>query len=88
MIFNDRRKANVNKKALKAANGPSLAPKGYKADKEGRKEVSKQAVVTPLSPKGTSNKQRYNTAAISVDRSGSANENDPWTAPNESKRRR
>jgi len=32
MIFNDRR----NAKALKAANGPSLAPKGYKPDTEAR----------------------------------------------------
>jgi hypothetical protein len=35
MIFNDRR----NAKALKAANGPSLAPKGYKPDTAGRKAV-------------------------------------------------
>jgi hypothetical protein len=34
--FNDRR---VNKKALKAANGKSKAPKGYKPDTEGRADV-------------------------------------------------
>jgi hypothetical protein len=33
MLFNDRR---ANKRALKAANGPSLAPKGYKPDTEAR----------------------------------------------------
>ncbi len=32
MIFNDRR----NARALKAAQGPSLAPKGYKPDTEAR----------------------------------------------------
>ena len=40
MIFNDRR----NAKALKAANGPSLAPKGYKPDTESRKNVKRFAV--------------------------------------------
>ena len=84
MIFNDRR----NAKALKAANGPSLAPKGYKPDTAGRKVVRAAAVPTTLEKNPNMVKQRYNTAAISVDRSGSANENDPWTAPNESKRRR
>ena len=39
MIFNDRR----NAKALKAANGPSLAPKGYKPDTESRKNVKRFA---------------------------------------------
>ena len=33
MLFNDRR---ANARALKAANGPSLAPKGYKPDTEAR----------------------------------------------------
>ena len=76
MEFNDRR---ANKRALKAANGPSLAPKGYKPDTAGRQEVRKAAVSGADRP--DSNKQRYNKAAISVDRSGSANSNDPWTSP-------
>ena len=40
MIFNDRR---ANQKALKAANGPSLAPKGYKTDSTRRSEVGARA---------------------------------------------
>ena len=38
-MFNDRR----NAKALKAAQGPSLAPKGYKPDTAGRKVVRDEA---------------------------------------------
>jgi hypothetical protein len=38
--FNDRR---ANKRALKAANGSSLAPKGYKPDTESRKNVKRFA---------------------------------------------
>ena len=40
MLFNDRRS---NQKALKAANGPSLAPKGYKTDSSRRSEVHARA---------------------------------------------
>lgn len=85
MIFNDRR----NAKALKAANGPSLAPKGYKPDTAGRKVV--RAAASPILEKNqnlVSHKSRYNAAAMRVDKSGAANENDPWTSPNESKRRK
>ena len=37
MMFNDRR---ANARALKAANGPSLAPKGYKPDTAGREKIT------------------------------------------------
>ena len=85
MIFNDRR----NAKALKAANGPSLAPKGYKPDTAGRKVVRTEAAPTlEKNVNLVSHKSRYNAAAIRVDRSGAANENDPWTSPNESKKRK
>jgi hypothetical protein len=40
MLFNDRR---ATQRALKAANGPSLAPKGYKTDSSRRSEVSARA---------------------------------------------
>lgn len=40
--FNDRR---VNKKALKSANGPSKAPRGYKADTASRESVVKNSKV-------------------------------------------
>ena len=40
MIFNDRR---GNARALKAANGPSLAPKSYKTDSSRRSEVDARA---------------------------------------------
>ena len=86
MEFNDRRRANVNKKALKAANGLSLASKKYKPDTAGRQAVRKAAVSGADRP--DSNKQRYNKAAISVDRSGSANINDPWTSPGSNIRRK
>jgi hypothetical protein len=38
--FNDRR---ANKRALKAAQGPSLAPKGYKPDTQSRQNVKRFA---------------------------------------------
>jgi hypothetical protein len=85
MIFNDRR----NAKALKAANGPSLAPKGYKPDTAGRKVV--KAAASPILEKNqnlVSNKSRYNAAATRVDRDGTANEMDPWTSKNDSVRRK
>mgnify|MGYP006268545387 CR=1 FL=1 len=43
LFFNDRRKS-ANERALKAAQGPSLAPKGYKPDTAGRKSVKAQAM--------------------------------------------
>lgn len=42
MLFNDRR-MSANDRALKAALGPSLAPKGYKPDTLSRKNVKKFA---------------------------------------------
>lgn len=79
MLFNDRRAV---KSALKAANRPSRAPKGYKPDTEGRKTVRDEASPIAEQNKNTvSRKTRYNNAAMRVDRSGSANSNDPWTAP-------
>ena len=39
--FNDRR---ANKRALKAAQGPSLAPKGYEPDTQNRQNVKRFAV--------------------------------------------
>ena len=86
MEFNDRR---ANKRALKAANGPSLAPKGYKPDTAGRKVV--KAAASPILEKNqnmVSHKSRYNAAAMRVDRAGTANENDPWTSKNDSVRRK
>ena len=89
MFFNDRRRSNINKKALSAANGPSLAPKGYKPDTAGRKVV--KAAASPILEKNqnmVSHKSRYNAAAIRVDRNGTANENDPWTSKNDNVRRK
>lgn len=86
MLFNDRR---ANKRALKAANGPSLAPKGYKPDTAGRKVV--RAAASPILEKNqnlVSHKARYNAAAMRVDRAGTANEMDPWTSKNDSVRRK
>jgi hypothetical protein len=84
MIFNDRR-------ALKAANSPSLAPKKYKTDAEGRAKVTDIA-------EGNSNhsdainlmasrKKRFNSAAIRADRYGVANSNDPWTSKSNRERK-
>ena len=84
-MFNDRR----NAKALKAAQGPSLAPKGYKPDTAGRKVVRDEA--SPRTEKNinvVSRKKRYNNAAVRVDKSGAANENDPWTSKNDNVRRK
>jgi hypothetical protein len=85
MMFNDRR----NARALKAAQGPSLAPKGYKPDTAGRKVVRDEA--SPRTEKNinvVSRKKRYNNAAIRVDNSGAANKNDPWTSKNDNVRRK
>jgi hypothetical protein len=74
MFFNDRR-------ALKAANGPSLAPKGYKPDTAGRKVVKETASpITDENMRITSRKTRYNKAAMKVDREGTANSNDIWNS--------
>ncbi len=84
-MFNDRR----NARALKAAQGPSLAPKGYKPDTAGRKVVRDEA--SPRTEKNinvVSRKKRYNNAAIRVDNSGAANKNDPWTSKNDNVRRK
>ena len=84
-MFNDRR----NARALKAAQGPSLAPKGYKPDTAGRKVVRDEA--SPITDKNmnvVSRKKRYNDAAIRVDNSGAANKNDPWTSKNDNVRRK
>jgi hypothetical protein len=85
MMFNDRR----NARALKAAQGPSLAPKGYKPDTAGRKVVRDEA--SPRTEKNinvVSLKKRYKNAAIRVDNSGAANKNDPWTSKNDNVRRK
>jgi hypothetical protein len=85
MMFNDRR----NARALKAAQGPSRAPKGYKPDTAGRKVVRDEA--SPRNEKNinvVSRKKRYNNAAIRVDNSGAANKNDPWTSKNDNVRRK
>lgn len=80
MIFNDRR----NAKALKAANGPSLAPKSHKTDAKGRSQLSNFA--SDYYNRGInvagSRKERFNNAAIEMDKSGAANSNDPWTSKN------
>ena len=84
-MFNDRR----NARALKAAQGPSRAPKGYKPDTAGRKVVRDEA--SPRTEKNinvVSRKKRYNNAAIRVDNSGAANKNDPWTSKNDNVRRK
>ena len=81
MLFNDRR---ANKRALKAAQGPSLAPKGYKADTTGRQQVRKAAVSGSYRPDGNSNKQRYAQAASDVTLSNSNYINGkygPYNAP-------
>ena len=86
MLFNDRRAV---KSALKAANRPSRAPKGYKPDTAGRKAVRDEA--SPRKEENihtVSRKTRYNNAAMRVDRSGSANSNDPWTSPNSNIKRK
>jgi len=86
MIFNDRR---TNKRALKAANGPSLAPKGYKPDTAGRKVV--RAAASPILEKNqnmVTHKSRYNAAAMRVDRAGTANEMHPCTSKHDSVRRK
>ena len=59
--FNDRR---ANKRALKAANGPSLAPKNYQPDTAGRTAVSDTAEwdFDSLPDRG----KAYNKAAITV----------------------
>jgi len=71
MIFNDRRKGNTEiKKALKAANGPSLAPRGYKPDTAGRANINNYLGVQ-LSNSGkhlVSRKVAYNVAAMQSDR--------------------
>jgi hypothetical protein len=85
MMFNDRRTS----RALKAAQGPSRAPKGYKPDTAGRKVVRDEA--SPITEKNinvVSRKTRYNNAAIRVDNSGAANKNDPWTSKNNNVRRK
>lgn len=53
MIFNDRR----NARALKAANGPSLAPKGYKPDTAGRAAVNMSVKGAYLGKPGEQNNQ-------------------------------
>ena len=64
MEFNDRRRANANKKALKAANGPSLAPKGYKPDTAGRKEVGKNLSSLHSLQLSDSRKKDYESATV------------------------
>ena len=83
MLFNDRRRARSDAKstarALKKAQGPSLAPKGYKPDTAGRSVVKEEA--NPVSDRniGTvSRKKIYNSAALRVDREGLANPHDMW----------
>lgn len=67
MEFNDRRKANVNKKALKAANGPSLAPKKYKPDTAGRAEVNANPTVKLVNKDASLNRKKaYAYAAEKV----------------------
>jgi hypothetical protein len=50
--FNDRRK---NSRALKAANGPSKAPKGYKPDTASREDVKNRTTMWPTMSEPTSN---------------------------------
>ena len=61
--FNDRR---VEKRALKAANGPSLAPKGYKDSSEVISAVQGEAL-TKSSGNTWPTKNKYHAAAKSVD---------------------
>jgi hypothetical protein len=56
MFFNDRR-------ALKAANGPSFAPKGYKPDTAGRAAVHEEATRAMKNP-GTTRKEAYDAAVV------------------------
>ena len=84
-----KKEAKANKRGLKAAQGSSLAPKGYKSDTAGRKVVRDEA--SPITDKNmnvVSRKKRYNDAAIRVDNSGAANKNDPWTSKNDNVRRK
>ena len=70
MIFNDRRKGNTEiKKALKAANGPSLAPRGYKPDTAGRAEINSDHGVQLANSGGQLNRKvAYNVATHLSDR--------------------
>jgi hypothetical protein len=61
VLFNDRR---ANKRALKAAQGSSLASKGYESDTEGRMLVRRAALSGAT--RKESRKQRYAQAASDV----------------------
>ena len=64
MLFNDRRAV---KSALKAANRPSRAPKGYKPDTAGRKEVEANVKgMYTLGIEGT-RKQNYDSSSMRVE---------------------
>jgi hypothetical protein len=64
MLFNDRR---ATKRALKAANGPSLASKKYKPDTAGRAEVNADPTVQLTNKNSAySRKIAYENAAKKV----------------------
>ena len=62
MLFNDR---SAKKRALKAANGPSLASKRYKPDTAGRRHVVDIAEIGQghYYTNATSKKQKFQNAA-------------------------
>ena len=69
MLFNDRRKANT--RALKAANGPSLASRKYAPDTEGRADVTldvNQGKALTSEGKNRTRKQNYAFSAKRVDK--------------------
>ena len=59
MDFNDRR---ANRRALKKAQGKSLAPKGYHFDAAGREAVHYTASKLKMKPEAT-RKNRYDMAS-------------------------
>jgi hypothetical protein len=69
MFFNDRRKSNT--RALKAANGPSLAPRNYKPDTEGRSDVRRDVAKgkgLAYDGKNRTRKQDYTLSAGRIDK--------------------
>lgn len=62
MMFNDRR---ANKRALKAANGKSLAPKRYKSDAKSRSQVTDIAEIGGVHyhTNAKNRKQKFQNAA-------------------------
>lgn len=66
MIFNDRRQKKATARAIKAAQGPSLAPKGYKTDTAARKSITESVEKNANVPLGN-RKQRFEKATKRYD---------------------